>query len=77
MRFTIILVSLALGAIVVYLSIQVIRLRLEVWANQRVIAALEQADRKPAVKKSRLPELLAWALLILLAGQILGLVFVH
>lgn len=77
MRVTIILVSLALGAAVVYLSVQVIRLRLEVWANQRVIAALEQADRKPLAKKSRLPELLTWAILLLLAGQILGLVFVR
>jgi hypothetical protein len=56
-----------------YLLVQMIRLRLEVWANQRVIAALEQAGQKPAAKKSRLPEMLATALLLLLSFQILML----
>jgi len=54
-----------------YLLIQTIRLRLEVWANQRVIAALEQAGHKPPAKKSRLPEMLAVALLLLLVAQLL------
>lgn len=57
-----------------YLLVQTIRLRLELWANQRVIAALEQAGHKPAAKKSRLPEMLATALLLLLLAQILLLV---
>jgi len=57
-----------------YLLVQMIRLRLELWANQRVIAALEQAGHKPAAKKSRLPEMLAAALLLLLFAQILLLV---
>lgn len=54
-----------------YLLVQIVRLRLEVWANQRVIAALEEAGHKPPAKKSRLPELLAAALLLLLFSQIL------
>jgi|GEM_PF-2564132 len=65
-----ILVLTAIG----YLLTQMIRLRLEVWANQRVIAALEQAGHKPPSKKSRLPEMLASALLLLLLLQILLLI---
>ena len=56
-----------------YLLVQMVRLRLELWANQRVIAALEAAGHKPAAKKSRLPEMLAAALLLLLTLQILML----
>lgn len=58
-----------------YLLLQTIRLRLEVWANQRVIAALEQAGHKPPAKKSRLPEMLTAALLLLLSFQILLVLF--
>ena len=67
------LIGIALLALtaISYLLTQIIRLRLEVWANQRVIAALEQAGHKPAAKKSRLPEMLAAALLLLLFFQIL------
>ena len=64
-------IALIFLAAVGYLLTQMIRLRLEVWANQRVIAALEQAGHKPAAKKSRLPEMLAAALLLLLLLQIL------
>lgn len=70
-----ILLIVGVGLLVVtaigYLLVQTIRLRLEVWANQRVIAALEQAGHKPAAKKSHLPEMLAIALLLLLLFQIL------
>lgn len=58
-----------------YLLLQTIRLRLEVWANQRVIAALEQAGHKPPAKKSRLPEMLTAALLLLVTSQILLVLF--
>jgi len=58
-------------ALVGHLLIQMARMRLELWANQRVIAALKQAGHKPAAKKSHLPELLAAALLLLLLFQIL------
>jgi len=73
---TLLLIALALLALYAfaYLLGQMIRLRLEVWANQRVIAALEQAGHKPPAKKSRLPEMLAGALLLLLLFQILLLV---
>ncbi|MBX3054284.1 MAG: hypothetical protein KF753_22620 [Caldilineaceae bacterium] len=58
-------------AVTVWLAVLALRLRLEVWANQRVIAALEQAGHKPPAKKSRLPEMLAAALLLMLALQLL------
>jgi len=69
-------IGLFVVAAIGYLLAQMIRLRLEVWANQRVIAALEQAGHKPPPKKSRLPEMLAVALLLLLIFQIL-LVFLN
>ncbi len=67
------LVILGLAGLVAlcYLFVQIIRLRLELWANQRVIAALEQAGHKPPAKKSRLPEMLVAALLLLLVSQLL------
>lgn len=66
-----VLIGVALLAGLGYLLVQLIRLRLELWANQRVIAALEQAGHKPPAKKSRLPEMLAFALLLLLIAQLL------
>jgi len=70
-----ILLMVAIGLFVLaafgYLLTQMVRMRLELWANQRVIAALEQAGHKPAAKKSRLPEMLAASLLLLLLLQIL------
>lgn len=72
---SLLLIGIALLALVAigYLLAQLIRLRLEVWANQRVIAALEEAGHKPAAKKSRLPEMLAAVLLLLLFFQILSI----
>lgn len=74
-----ILLAIALALLLLfalgYLLLQTIRLRLEVWANQRVIAALEQAGHKPPAKKSRLPEMLTAALLLLLSFQILLVLF--
>ncbi len=68
-------IGLMVVAAFIYLLVQMIRLRLEIWANQRVIAALEQAGHKPAAKKSRLPEMLAGALLLLLLSQIVTAFF--
>lgn len=52
------------------------RLRLELWASRRVIAALEVADirepKKPRSSKSTLPALLAVALVLLALSQALG-----
>ena len=72
------IVLLAL-AIITMLAVQMVRLRLEVWANRRVIRALEQAGIKPEAKsKSRAPELMAWSVLLLIVLQILtGLLGVH
>ncbi len=68
-RFLVALLALAL----LFLLIQFIRLRLELWANRRVIAALEQQGMKPPKPaRSRVPELLAWALLLLIIGQMVG-----
>ncbi|HRJ44922.1 MAG: hypothetical protein KJZ86_05520 [Caldilineaceae bacterium] len=73
------LLAIGIGLLIVigfgYLLVQMIRLRLEVWANQRIIAALEQAGHKPPAKKSRLPELLTVAILLLLFSQLLLVLF--
>ncbi|GEM_PF-4179732 len=70
-RFPILLILLSLALIL--LLIQFIRLRLELWANRRIIAALEQQGNRPAKPSgSRTPELLAWTLLLLILGQLLG-----
>jgi hypothetical protein len=62
---------LLLFALAILLA-QIVRLRLELWANQRVIAALEHVDAKPVRStKSRVPELLAWSLLLLILWQLL------
>ena len=67
---------LALSILVVALSIYIVWLRLELWANRRVIAALEQAEvresKQPRGGKSIVPALLAWALLLLALGQALS-----
>lgn len=65
------LIGLAAIAGFGYMLVQVVRLRLEVWANRRVIAALEAAGHKPPAKKSRLPEMLSLALVLLLIAQLL------
>jgi len=58
-------------AVIALLGVQMVRLRLEVWANRRVIRALEQAGVKPEAKhKSRAPELMAWSVLLLILLQI-------
>ena len=73
------LILLLALAIITMLAVQMVRLRLEVWANRRVIRALEQAGIKPEAKsKSRAPELMAWSVLLLIVLQILtGLLGVH
>jgi len=58
-------------AVITLLAVQMVRLRLELWANRRVIHALEQAGVKPEAKsKSRAPELMAWCVLLLILFQI-------
>ncbi len=58
--------------LIVFMLIQLVRLRLEVWANRRVIQALEQAGVKPEKKsKSSVPELMAWSVLLLVLFQIM------
>ncbi len=70
-RFLVLVALLTLALL--FLLIQFIRLRLELWANRRIIAALEQQGAKPTkAARSRVPELLAWALLLLIVGQVVG-----
>lgn len=58
-------------AVIALLAVQMVRLRLELWANRKVIRALEQAGFKPEAKqKSRAPELMAWSVLLLVLLQI-------
>ena len=58
-------------AVIALLAVQMVRLRLEVWANRRVIRALEQAGVRPEAKaKSRAPELMAWSVLLLVLLQL-------
>ncbi len=58
-------------AVITLLAVQMVRLRLELWANRRVIHALERAGVKPEAKsKSRAPELMAWSVLLLIVLQI-------
>jgi hypothetical protein len=58
------LLALSLGATSVLLMWH-LRLRMEVWANRRVIAALEAAGRTSEPKgRSRLAEWLAWAVIL-------------
>ena len=68
--------TLALLVVVAALLAYIVRLRLELWANRRVIAALELADvrepKKPRSSKSIVPALLAWTLLLVALGQALG-----
>jgi len=66
--------DLILLSLFALLSFYALRLRLELWANRRVIAALEQAGRqaqpKPAVKSSHLSSWLIWFLLLIVVGQL-------
>ena len=73
------LILLLALAIITMLAVQMVRLRLEVWANRRVIRAFKQAGINPEAKsKSRAPELMAWSVLLLIVLQILtGLLGVH
>ncbi|MBP7960466.1 MAG: hypothetical protein KBG20_13515 [Caldilineaceae bacterium] len=65
------LILLLALAVITLLAVQMVRLRLELWANRRVIRALEQAGVKPETKsKSRAPELMAWSVLLLIVLQI-------
>lgn len=66
------LLLVAALVVILLLSAKLVHLYLEVWANRRVIQALERAGVKPEKKsKSPVPELLAWSLLLMVFFQIL------
>lgn len=60
-------------ALIAWLTILLIRLRLELWANRRVIAALEQIGVRPEKKaKAQGQELVYWTLFLLVLWLILS-----
>ena len=63
-----------LALLVILLSVALVRLRLELWANRRVLAAYEGSGPRPvkAPSKSNLPALLAWIILLMVVAQLLG-----
>jgi uncharacterized membrane protein len=67
-------VLIGLALLVIVLSVAIVRLRLELWANRRVLAAFEGSGPKPvkAASKSSLPALLAWIILLMVVTQLLG-----
>ena len=65
------LAIIALGIVVGVLAVSLIRLRLELWANRRVIAALEQMAPKTArTPPSKWPVLLFWIGLGMILAQV-------
>ncbi len=69
---TLIPILLLAAGVIALLAVQMVRLRLELWANRKVIRALEQAGVKPEAKsKSRAPELMAWSVLLLVLLQLM------
>ena len=67
-------VLIGLALLVIVMSVAIVRLRLELWANRRVLAAFEGSGPKPAkaASKSNLPALLAWIILLMVVTQLLG-----
>lgn len=62
-----VLCILAAFVALIWLSATLVRLRLELWANRRVIAALEQVGLRPEKKaKSTGVFLLYWSLFVLI-----------
>ena len=62
---------IVLGILVGVLAVSLIRLRLELWANRRVIAALEQMAPKMArTPQSKWPVLLFWIGLGMILAQV-------
>ena len=59
--------------VILLLAAKLVHLYLEVWANRRVIQALERAGVKPEKKsKSSVPELMAWSVLLLVLFQFIA-----
>lgn len=67
------LISVIAVVLAVALTVLLIRLRLELWANRRALAVLERAERfSERRKRSRMPDLLLLGVLLLVLYQILA-----
>jgi hypothetical protein len=70
--FLLLITILALGTALV-LAIRLVRLRLELWANRRALAILENVERKPARQGRSVPgQWILFALFVFLLWRLLA-----